>query len=155
MQNNDQTKYTVAILIAVVIIGLLFYYRKADAPTVQDEQQTVATTTPSTGSTNPTIKAPVAKPAPSSEIVVIFTGTSFIPKTLTIKAGQSVTFLNKSDKGMWVTSDPYSEKNSYPELNQEKTVAKNGSYKFTFNTPGSWSYQHQNMPEIKGFVIVR
>lgn len=94
----------------------------------------------------------------SDSQVVTYNGMTFLPTTLTIKAGTTVTFGNTSERPMWVASNDHPTHELYPEFD---TAAANGSPPkpgddgvFTFERTGTWSYHDHNNPSAVGIIIV-
>ena len=74
--------------------------------------------------------AETAKSTPTSsdakETSVLYTNSGFQPGSVEIKAGGTVTFLNQSDKKMWVASDPHPTHTNYPGFDEGMPVAGGG-----------------------------
>lgn len=148
------------VLVIVVSIGFMLGKQSAIAPSAP-----VATSTPLvTGSVAP-LKAPVKSGTTGAALgtpgitkngsyLVTYTATGFSPKTLTIKLGKSVHFVNSSNKAMSLTAV---DQNSqiYHELNQEQSVGRGGYYDFTFLTAGTWAYMNRNNSADRGTIIVQ
>lgn len=85
--------------------------------------------------------------------LVTYSQTGFFPQRIDIKRGQSVHFLNSSDKAMNIVA---TEQGSliYGELNQGKSVGRGGTYDFTFLKTGAWTYMNRNVPADSGVIIV-
>ncbi len=153
--NKNQS---IALVVAIVIVGLFFYFNDAQAPVQQNAQQeSAATLTPQTSetaSTAPTPRPVVKAAAPVAKNTVSYAGGTFTPMTLNVKAGESVKFVNNSSLSMWVMSGPDTYHSEYPSFNQERTVGKGGVYNFTFVTPGTYQYFNKNNPSAKGLVVV-
>ena len=87
--------------------------------------------------------------------VVKFTGTAFEPSTLTIKAGDTVTFENKSGDDFWPASNVHPTHLLYPGFDAKKPILDGGSYSFTFTKTGSWGYHNHLTPDIQGTIVVK
>lgn len=74
---------------------------------------------------------------------------AFTPATIKIKAGTTVTWTNKDSVQHNVVADKESSDAPKSEL-----LAKDESYEFTFNKPGTYSYHCSPHPNMKGTVIV-
>lgn len=88
------------------------------------------------------------------EGVVVFTDNGYLPATITVKKGTTVTFRNESVSGMWTASDTHPSHQILPGFDQKKSVAKGGTYEFTFAKIGTWKYHNHIKPEITGMVVV-
>jgi plastocyanin len=86
--------------------------------------------------------------------IVSYTNAGFSPKTVTIKVGKAVHFVNNSSKAMSVTTTT-TQNQVQSELNQGKTVGQGGTYDFTFTAPGTWVYMNRNAQTDYGTIIVQ
>lgn len=118
----------------------------------------IATTTATTTTATTTVKAP-AKPTPpapeiSDSLTVTLTDKGFSPTTLTIKKGQTVTFLNKSSEKMWVSANPFPSAADFPAFNEKSGTASGTSWDFTFDKTGVWFYHNHYHPAQGAKIIV-
>src|SRR3989344_2086193 len=138
----------IVIVLASLGIGYMMFFGSNDAensPTEPTATSTEAKATTSTAKsettaltkkTTTTITTPKSATMTADGLYVIsYTNAGFSPKTLTIKKGKGVRFVNNSDKAMRVFAD---DKNSqiYSALSQSKTVGRGGTYDFTFTQAG-------------------
>jgi len=112
-----------------------------------------ATPQPTTAGPKPT--APTSSTSAKADVEVEYTDSGFTPKTITIKAGQSVRFLNTSNKLMWVSSDPHPTHTDYPGFDQLTAVAKGKDYLFVFTQAGTWGYHNHLGASHAGTVVVQ
>lgn len=89
-----------------------------------------------------------------SNTTVTYTNDGFSPAELTVKAGTTVTFTNQSDAKMWVASANHPSHLLYPEFDEKMSVAKGGSYSFTFTKVGTHPYHNHILLGKYGKVIV-
>ncbi|OHA98676.1 MAG: hypothetical protein A3E02_01420 [Candidatus Zambryskibacteria bacterium RIFCSPHIGHO2_12_FULL_38_34] len=146
-------KITIILIIVVVILGALFLFKNNSvAPTVQNVEET-----PSTDNTAP-VTSPTATiiidATTKSTVVVTYTDSGFSPQNITIKKGDTVTFVNKSSIGMWVASGPHPTHTNYPAFDEKATVSNGGSWSFTFDLVGSWGYHNHKNSAAFGKVII-
>ncbi|MBI2580683.1 cupredoxin domain-containing protein [Candidatus Woesearchaeota archaeon] len=106
------------------------------------------------------------QPAAASEKTIEITATGFSPSPLTIKAGQTVTFVNKDTAQHWPASAVHPTHAVYPEpdgcigskFDACKGLAQGESFTFVFNEKGSWKYHdHLNCcsdPAFFGTIVV-
>lgn len=133
-------------LVALVILGGWYYLK-------------------SQNKTAPVGTAPMITPAPSpapsassgammhEEHKVSITASGFVPKTITIKAGQSVTWTNNDTQDHTVNSAPHPTHTAYPPLNLG--VIKPGESKsLAFPTAGTYKYHDHLNPSLTGSVVV-
>ena len=94
-------------------------------------------------------------------IVEIFS-YGFLPGTLRIKAGESVTFINKDSLEHWPASDIHPTHNLYPEsggcigskFDACRGLKPGESWSFTFNKKGTWEYHDHLHSNLRGTIIV-
>lgn len=167
---GKHSKYIIGGVIVVLAIygGFMWGKESAEAPaemsdmTMQEGEivdMTVASTTSTTTASKPSVTTAAPKAAAPSmtkdgAYIVSYTSTGFSPRSLTIKAGKSVHFVNVSNKAMSITTvDP--NDSLYRELNQSKTVGRGMSFDYTFLTRGTWVYTNRNNPTDRGVVVVQ
>lgn len=95
---------------------------------------------------------PVAKTADTA--LVSITANSFVPATLTIKVGTTVTWTNQEDQEHWVASNPYPANTDLKGLNAGKKMVKGDSYSYTFDKAGTYNYHDDLSPTTNGTVVV-
>ncbi len=101
----------------------------------------------------------------SDTAVITYDGSEFIPETLTIIEGSTVTFKNDSDARMWIGADDHPTHNNYPVKNdsdclgssfdQCAAVEKGGEWSYTFTEVGTWGYHNHAKARSAGTVIVQ
>ncbi|MHB0977843.1 MAG: cupredoxin domain-containing protein [Minisyncoccota bacterium] len=92
---------------------------------------------------------------PAVTNTVTYDGTTFTPSTLTIKQGDSITFINNSTGGMSVASDPHPSHSIYPEFDQYKTSSKGQkTFTFVFDKVGTWGFHNHLNSSAVGSVTV-
>ncbi|MGH7736352.1 MAG: cupredoxin domain-containing protein [Candidatus Tyrphobacter sp.] len=72
---------------------------------------------------------------------------AFVPRTLTVNAGQTVTFTNDDDDAHTVTATDGSF--------DSKGLDTNGVWRHTFTKPGTHAYVCQLHPFMKGTIVVK
>lgn len=82
----------------------------------------------------------------SSKTAVIYTDSGFAPAVVTINAGGTVTFVNKSgDKSFSLIFNPTS---------QVRSTGQAGALVFKFEDAGEFMYSSASHPELVGVVLV-
>ena len=132
-------------LVAIIVIAGGFFFlsnkTQAPAPTQNQPEQTQATSAPS-----PTTAM--------IETTVTLTADGFSPQTLTVKAGTTVTWTNKSGEMGNVSSDPHPVHTNYTPLNLGRFAAGT-SLTLTFDKPGTYGY-HNHLNSVQtGTIIVQ
>jgi len=163
-------KYLIGIIIvAVVIIGGWYYYsssQTASAPTSQDEIGAVAPDLASNPSpTAPTDTAAVPAVPASAGTTVTYTANGFSPQTVTIKKGESVTFVDQGTGKMWVASAMHPDHTAYSGTTRSEhcpdtigtafdQCSTGSTYTFKFDKTGTWKYHNHVMTNSFGSVVV-
>jgi plastocyanin len=84
---------------------------------------------------------------PSAPAATVTIHDDFAPPTLTVKAGQTVRFINKDDEKHTVTANG--------GLFDSKGISPNHSFSYTFAKPGQYPYHCTIHPNMKGTVVVK
>ncbi len=105
--------------------------------------------------TAPTVSSsPAASPQSTiSQNTVTLTSSGFQPQTLTIKAGTTVTFINKSGTTAVVNSAIHPTHALFPLLNLG-TFNDGESLSVKFDKPGTYKYHNHLNPTQTGTVVV-
>jgi len=122
--------------------------------------ETVATEQP--GNTDESAGAAMTKGGATVEL----TANGFNPQEVKIKAGDTVTWINKGKSNIRVASGVHPTHENYPGTSTSKCgtdvnmfdscdpIEAGESWSFTFNEKGTWSYHDHFGPSIYGKVIV-
>jgi amicyanin len=86
-----------------------------------------------------------ASPALAADAAVKIANFTFGPQELKVKAGTTVTWTNEDDIPHTVVS---------PNNFRSKVLDTDGSYSFTFTTPGTYKYFCSLHPHMTGTVVV-
>lgn len=164
-------KTIVAIIVVLILAGgayALFHNRAAAPATTVTTSATevVATTTDTSNNANVSASADASVNV-GTPVTITYDGTSFSPASVTIKQGQSVTFVNKSSSSMWVASDPHPIHNGYDGTTRDEHCAPGytgpapfdecstaTSYTYTFTKVGSWGYHNHANHAAAGTITV-
>ena len=96
------------------------------------------------------------------------TSSGFSPNALTIKQGDTVTWVNKDTNGHWPASAMHPTREKYPGssitkcgtaeeskiFDACKNIDEGSSWSFTFNEKGTWTYNDHSNLKLFGKVIV-
>ncbi len=96
-----------------------------------------------------------AEQLPISDIQITYTDSGFVPNSMEIQVGESVTFRNESSTGMWVASAPHPTHTDYPEFDAKRSYAKGESFAFTFTKTGNWKFHNHLNPTNFGSITVK
>ena len=128
------------ILAAMIILAVLL---AACSPT----PATTSTTAPAaTSASSSTSAATAAVPVTGSETQVTIKSFAFDPDSVTVKAGDTVTWTNQDSAAHTVTADD----NSWTSPN----IAKGATFSHTFTTAGTVAYHCSIHPTMKATVVV-
>lgn len=86
-----------------------------------------------------------------AETVVEFTTDGYSPKTITVKKGTTVKWVNKSKTPMWVASAPHPQHSDLPGFDQ---LTNSREYSYTFTKVSSWNYHNHAPLGLGGTVVV-
>ncbi|MGB7687969.1 MAG: cupredoxin family copper-binding protein [Pseudolabrys sp.] len=86
-----------------------------------------------------------ATPAPAEDVAVKIGNFTFGPQELKVKAGTTVTWKNEDDIPHTVVS---------PNNFRSKVLDTDGTYTFTFTTPGTYKYFCSLHPHMTGTIVV-
>ena len=130
-------KLIVVLIIIALIVGAYFMFRDEPVAPLDENQGTTVT----------------------------YTDTGFSPKTITIKRGDAVNFVNQSSGDMWVASAMHPTHIVYsgttlnehcpdPENDSFDQCVAGDSFSFTFDKVGTWNYHDHLGPTNFGTVVV-
>lgn len=160
----------IVVVIIVLLAGVFFVTQKASAPsptaTNPNAGYDAAAGLPPPASMNASTSVPAAPNTSASTIT--YTNTGFSPKSLTVKAGTPVRFVNNSSSTMWVASNPHPIHNGYDGTTLAQHCAARAarsfdecvaggpgaSFVFTFTKAGSWGYHNHLHTADMGTVVV-
>lgn len=149
---NKNLIYTVVVLI--LMVASVFALIKSNKETKKEPDDTTNTEVTeesvTTEEPTPTSTEEVALPSTHE---VIYGSLGFVPSTLEIKIGDTITFKNESGKGMWVASNPHPSHSDTPEFDAGISIANGNSWSFVFTEEGSFSY-HNHLNSSQGGKIV-
>ena len=92
--------------------------------------------------------------APEEWIVTYTAEGLFVPERLDILAGDTVTFVNKSDWGVWPASNIHPTHEIYPEFDPLREIPPGESWSFTFDKNGYWRYHNHSYASETGLIVV-
>lgn len=160
-------KLVVGLLVLLVGVGAGWYFLKGNSAypdTTKNDAGVVTKETPAveptvslgsedsaTGASDGTIeKGGVAK----ASATVLYDAQGFTPKSVTVKVGSTVSWMNKGTSGMWVASALHPTHQLLPGFDQLKSVANGGVYEYQFVKVGTWKYHNHVNASDFGTVVV-
>lgn len=146
---NNKT-LIIVIVILVIVGGGLVLVGKLGNKTAKPTGETSQPSTPAQSTTSQDTGGTVPKETINN---VTFTKSGFNPKTITIKAGTRVIWLNKSGASATVNSDNHPTHQVYPPLNLGKFPDRS-SVQLVFDKPGKYGYHNHLDTSQTGTVVV-
>ncbi len=143
---------TLVIIIAVLVLigAVVFVLGKSGSKSTQPSNVTSQPVTPAQGTGN----RGTGGTTPKETIVnVNLTSSGFNPKTVTIKTGTRVIWVNKSGGDATVNSDVHPTHQLYPPLNLGQ-FPDGSSVQLVFDKQGAYKYHNHLNPGQTGTVVV-
>lgn len=97
---------------------------------------------------------PSAVMTPQKQNTITLTSAGFSPGTLTIKAGDTVTWVNKSGTDATINSSPHPVHTDYPPLNLG-AFPNGGILTLAFPKAGIYKYHNHLNPSEVGNIVVQ
>lgn len=143
-------KTLIAVIVVLVVIGAVVVVLGKGGKTNQPIETTGQPSTPAQNTTGQGTGGTVPKETIKN---VTLTSSGFDPKTVTVKAGTRVIWLNKSGEGATVNSDPHPIHQAYQPLNLGE-FPDGSSVQLVFDKPGKYGYHNHLNPSQNGTVVV-
>lgn len=96
----------------------------------------------------------VATPYLRSHHTITLRDDGFHPRTLTIRAGDTVTFKSTRTKYFWPASDPHPTHTDFAVFDSKAAIAPSRSWSFTFTDPGTFRYHDHLEAYYSGIIQV-
>jgi len=156
----------VGIVVIAIAAFMLLGNQTATAPTTETDQQAQVS-----GDTAPSTDTSAANETnnqtQAQTTTVHLTASGFSPATVTVKAGDSVTFVNDTSSQMWVASAQHPTHTVYDGNNLSTHCAASytgdapfdqcadgKTFTFTFDKVGTWKYHNHLVNGQFGTVVV-
>ena len=118
------------------------------------EMETLSPSLKTTGSEGAADKGGVSPATTTGQMTVTYADAGIDPKTLTVKRGATVRWVNQGSGTMWVASALHPTHQLLPGFDELKSVGKGGTYEYTFTKVGTWKYHNHMVPSDTGTVVV-
>lgn len=155
---HTKAVWIIIIIIVIVILGYFMFRGGVESPT----------TTPDTGTTTDEVPTGTPDEPEEESVTVTYTDEGFSPNPVTIKVGDTVTFVNKSGGAMWVASAMHPSHMVYSgtalaehcddeadvSFDQCESGGLDSTYSFTFSKAGTWGYHNHVDSTDFGSVVV-
>lgn len=141
------------IAVVAILIATQIGRTRNQATSTPTAQTTVIASISSEPTSTPLVTSiPTASSVATHDIT--FTGQTFTPRSLTIKKGDTVRFLNNGSRSIWVASDPHPIHTKYRDFDANRGYTPSEIYSFTFTQAGTWSYHDHLNSSQTGTVTV-
>lgn len=139
------------IIVILLLAGGYFAYTKYSGNKPADSQSS----TPSASSTETTTPTPEGTSSAQTmgQNMIKITATGFEPKVITIKAGETITWINQDTKIRNISSDPHPQHTAYPDLNKGN-IAAGKEVSLAFPKAGTYKYHDHLQATQTGTVVV-
>ncbi len=157
-------KNSISIFIGIIIIALVAWFAmRGDG---DDAIVLAPTATPTVAASAGGLMqlAPSSMPAVSplpevstapSVVTVSIDDEAFMPATLTVKAGTTVTFVNNGQALHWPASNPHPIHTGMPGFDSRKGLATGETYSFTFTKAGTFGMHDHLNTRLIGTIVVQ
>ena len=144
---------------AIIIVGFIYFGgKKTMTPSEENTPSNASGSVVNIGVSqgSPSAMAQTTPEAMAKAAATItYTDSGFVPSSVTIKTGETVQWVNQSNKPMWVASSPHPQHTDYPGFDELTGVEKGKSYTFTFTKVGTWKFHNHLTPKDFGSVVVK
>ena len=115
--------------------------------------QTTDNTTSGGGSSSDDDSITQPPPTSGKTWTVNISSSGFSPPSITISAGDTVTWVNNDNRSHWPASDNHPLHREYSGFDSFG-ISSGGSWSFKFNNKGTWGYHDHQFPSKSGTIIV-
>lgn len=138
----------IIVVVIILILGAGFYYFQFLQNKTDSQPVTISVPSPSSQEASPT-------PAEQTQKnTITITANGFSPAEITVKAGESVTWVNSDSSDHQVNSAPHPTHTDYQPLNTVGLIKAGESKSLIFPTAGTYKYHDHLNPQLTGTVIV-
>ena len=150
---------TLWIVLAVVILGGAVWYFYSQYLSYEAADRALPPDLPNEISEGE-MTAPESPPVPPpqaaeiTEVLVEMMPSGFSPAAITVKAGDTIRFLNKDTKPRWPASAVHPTHQCYHGFDALKGIAPGESYSFTFEVKKTCGFHDHLNPILKGSITI-
>lgn len=151
--NKSITYLVIGAVVVAAVAGVMVFQQKQGA-----EQQPVSQSEQQGGDQEPVLAANS----------VMYTNTGYVSQTYSVKAGDTVTWVNQSTNPMWPATAVHPTHQVYPGsgiakcgtaeestiFDACKPIAPGEEWSFIFTEKGSWAYHDHLSPNYRGTITV-
>lgn len=157
-------KYLISgsIIVIIILAGYLITMGISNKKPIVNAPSEDSDLTPSSPSIPEGSSAVPSGETGEKDNLIIFSDTGFSPAILAIKAGDTVTFKNESDREVWPASALHPTHNAYPVkdgcigsvFDSCRGLKKGEEWSFKFDAPGAWGYHDHLNASFRGQIKV-
>lgn len=85
---------------------------------------------------------------------IVLRNDGFHPRTLTVQSGDTVTFINKTNKAFWPASNNHPQHDIYAGFDSGRPYPPGSSWSFTFERKGKWGFHDHLRSSYTGSIAV-
>ncbi len=137
------TKLAIVVVVIVLVLGGMYFYRPAKAPTDGVAPQTTSAPVANNVMKNPSVAV--------VSFAVAMTKSGFVPSTFSVKKGTQVTFVNKDTVAHWPASGPHPVHTCYPGFDALQPIAPGASYSHVFDVAKTCAFHDHLNPSASSF----
>lgn len=101
-----------------------------------------------------TVAAPAVSEIPEGTHSITLTKDGYVPATIVLAAGDTVTFRNETGDLYWPASDLHPSHRDYPAFDPKQPIQPNETWSFTFTEAGTWGFHDHLAPYYTGTITV-
>lgn len=153
-------KVYIGVGVAIILIGVFFITNRKDVA-VEDSTKSSAPQTE--------VVEEITQEVAAKIHTVTYTKDGYVPKSLTVTVGDTVTWVNDTETSMWTASAQHPTHTQYPGSGIEKcdtvdevtifdacrAIAHGSQYSFTFTEAGTWRYHNHLATQDTGTIVVK
>lgn len=147
------SKYMWLIIVVLAVLAGGYLLMKGQSSSPSQTEMTNPTQVSQQGVMSPT-SAQETGQVKEKAASVEYTPNGFVPKSITVKVGTTVTWTNKDTDDVWVASAPHPQHTDLPGFDALKGYKTGESYSYTFTKAGNWKYHNHLDPKNFGAVVV-
>lgn len=142
------TKFIYILILVFIIAGVIFFIPSDRQNNDSRESNKNAVQPP------PPPPETAMEKIPENSHMVKMLSDRYEPGEITIKKGETITWVNEAQKAHWPASNIHPTHGIYPEFDPLEPIPAGSSWSFTFDKAGSWRCHDHLMISIKCKVEV-
>lgn len=148
------SKYAIAAVIVLAVLLGGYYLVKSQYSSPQQANTGAPAQTTASQELSPTASVQATGDQKTAGATIEYSENGFNPKSLTVKVGSTVTWVNKDTDMLWVASNPHPIHNGLPGFDALKGYKTGESFSYTFTKVGTFGYHNHLTPANTAVVVV-